>query len=84
MGSVGAPVGWLVDLDVNVGNIVFYKKLLVLGGHDGAFIVRERFGEHTYPDDGGGGRLSDVLDAEGVNASPLYIPRIQKGAELVR
>ncbi len=72
----------LADLDIDVGDIGFYKKLPAPGGHDGAVIARERCGHHADPENNGGGRLSGVPDADDVDASPLHLHRFQKGVEL--
>jgi len=77
------PLSRYMDFDVDVGDIVFYKKLMALWGHDGAVVAREGSGNHTYPEDDGGERLFPARgsDAENVGAAPLHLHRIQKGPD---
>ena len=72
----------LADLDVDVSDIVFHKKVPALEGHDDAIIARERSSNHADPEDDGGGRFFDVPDADDVGASSLHLHRVQKHMEL--
>ena len=53
----GTPQNRLADLDVDVSDIVFYKKFPTLVSRDDAIFTRERSGLHANPEDDGEGIL---------------------------
>ena len=79
-----------MDLDFDIGDIVFFKNLSALEGRDNPITGRERSGGHADPEDDRGDMnerdeiLFDVPDAEDVDASSLHVRRAQKGDDLVR
>ena len=72
----------LADLNINIINIIFYKKLPALGGHDDTIFTRERCRHHADPEDDRGKILFGDPNADDINASPLHLHRFQKGADL--
>ena len=66
----------LADLDIDIGNFIFYKKLPALGGHDDAVMARKRCGHHADPEDDGGGKLSSVPNPDDVRAGPFHLHRV--------
>ena len=78
----------LADLNVDVGDIVFFKQLSALEGHNDAIAARESSGLHADPeDDRGIMDERDVIrlgfpDADDIDGIPLRVHRVQKGVDL--
>ena len=74
----------LADLDIDIGNVIFYKELPAFEGHHKAVMARKRSGHHPDPEDDGSGRLSasGIPNPNNIRAGPLHLHRVQKGVDL--
>ena len=50
----------LADLNINISNTIFSKKLLVTGDHSDTVLIRKRSGYNANPEDDRGSRLFGV------------------------
>ena len=67
----------LSECDLDVSNLKLCKNPLAADGRDPGIITGESPGHHAHPKEKGTGFLSDLGEADRVNARPLYGNRIK-------
>jgi hypothetical protein len=73
----------LADLDINIGDAVFNKKVPALVRRDNTISARKRCGKDTNPEGGWrSGKVFDILEADNIKAGPLNLHRVQKAFDL--
>jgi hypothetical protein len=65
------PANRLADLDLNIGDFVFKKKITAFSGHDEAVIATERCRRDADPEDDGLWVLFSEPNADNFNASEI-------------